>query len=364
MSNKINIVTFHNAYNYGAILQCIGLQDYLVGNKYNVNVLNYDCRAIRDEYLFIKKAHSPKQFIKNFIKLIYTGKNIFRRNRSFKKFINKNLRLTKLMNEQQIKSENFDGQTFIVGSDQVWNTKHTKGLNDIFTLNFSDNIKKISYAASIGKNSLSSDEQQFFKKTLSKFNNISVREETARNNLIDIVDKKIEVVLDPSFLLNKAEWWNKVENKERLIKNKYIFVYMPIGETCKIAEYLQSCTNYEIIYLEEKNIFKNNSRNVSWANPFDFLNLINYSEFVITSSFHATVFSIIFKKQFFVIPPAIVGSRITDLLSKLNLNDRICHDLVEFKENDYNRVIDYTNTFKVLEREITKSKKWLDNSLK
>lgn len=362
----VTISTFQNAYNYGAILQCIGLQNFLLRNKYNVNVLNYDNINISNDYRVFKKvrgSHPALRFIKYFFRGIMNYKNLVLRKESFEKYMSKKLRLTKLMSLNEILQIKFKNDVFITGSDQVWNTKITHGVDPIYTLSFSDDIKKISYAASIGRNNLPKNDLQELSSKLKKFNHISVREETAKKTLTPNLNKNIEVVLDPSFLLSKDEWWETVDRKERLIKEPYIFVYMSYGECNRIVKYLQKLTGYKIVYIDEKNIFKKNAQNVSWANPDDFINLVKYSEYVVTTSFHATVFSIIFRKKFWVIIPELVGSRIIDLLNKFELTNRIANSLDMFAKQKYDADINYDATYKHIDKSIAASKKWLINAI-
>ena len=362
----VTISTFQNAYNYGAILQCMGLQNFLLKNKYNVNVLNYDNLNISNDYRVFKKVrgnHPILRFIKYFTRGIMNYKNLVLRKETFEKYIGKKLHLTKLMSLDEIFQEKFKNDVFITGSDQVWNTKITHGVDPIYTLSFSDDIKKLSYAASIGRNILPKTELQELSSKLQKFDHISVREETAKKILSSNLDKNIEVVLDPSFLLSKDEWWETVDRKERLITEPYIFVYMSFGECNKIVKHLQKLTGYKIVYIDEKNIFKKNAQNVSWANPDDFINLIKYSEYVVTTSFHATVFSIIFRKKFWVILPELVGSRITDLLNKFELTDRIANSLDMFVGKKYDADINYDTAYKCIDDSIAASKKWLINAI-
>ena len=364
--NKIKIVTFQNAYNYGAILQCIGLYNFLKKNKYKVEILNYDNLNISNDYKVFKKVrgnHPVLRFIKYSYRGIVNYKNLTLRKNAFENFLNDNSNLTQKMTKEEIIQERFANQIFIVGSDQVWNSRITHGIDQIYTLDFSDNIKKISYAASIGRDNLSENDIIKLCNKLGKFNHISVRENTAKELLSGYLKNNIDVVLDPSFLLSEQEWLNVANQNERIINEPYIFVYMSLGECSKIENYLQRLTNFKIIYIDEKNIFYRNSENVSWATPFDFINLIKYSEYVITTSFHASVFSIIFKKKFWVVLPKFVGSRITDLLEEFKLGNRIVNSVDMFSRKNYEEDINYEEVFKLVNIKIKKSKEWLKNAI-
>ena len=363
---KIVIVTFQNAYNYGAILQCYALQTILSKNKNNVEVLNYDNETISNVYkTFYKPKGSLKflKYIKSFVTGLMYSKQTIPRNRKFRKFIKNNIFLTKKMNQKEILNLEFKKDTtLVVGSDQVWNTDITNGYDPIYMLDFGGNIKRVSYAASIGKNLIDSKYENKIKKTLNKYFAISVREKTAKNELVKFLDKNIEVTLDPTLLIEKDEWEKNVPKKRKKYEN-YIFVYMPNKECEKIAKHLQDKYNKKIVYIDKKNIFNKNSINISDADPFDFLSYIKHADYVVTTSFHATIFSIIFNKKIWIALPKTVGSRITDLLSELNISNRCVTTYYEFKSKNPDEKIDYDEVNEILKEKRKKSIDWLNKHI-
>ena len=359
----INIVTFQNAYNYGAILQCYALQTILSSKKENdVKVLNYNNILISNVYkTFYKPQGKLKslKYIKSFIKGVMYAKQTVPRNYKFKKFINNNIHLTKSMTREEIIKTNYDNNTtFVVGSDQVWNTDITGGYDPVYMLDFAPNARKISYAASIGKNTLDSQYIEQIKNVLEKYSAISVREKTAKEELEKYTKKEIIVTLDPTLLLEKKEWESSVSQIKLSYKN-YIFVYMPNKECIEIAKNIQEKTNKKILYIDKKILFKHNSINISNADPFDFISYIKNADYVVTTSFHATIFSIIFNKKLWIALPNKVGSRITDLLEKLKMKNRCVNTFKEFATKKFDDEIDYTKVNEILNKERQKSKEWL-----
>lgn len=254
---KIYTTTFQNADNYGAILQCYALNKFL-SKKYDAYVINYDNEIISNPYKIIRTfSKNPIKIIYHFIIDILNIKDSKKRKESFEKFRNK-INFTKsIKNFKELEYNNND--IFITGSDQVWNIKITKKLDDIYFLNIKDcNCKKISYAASCGDLSTVSEYENEleFKNRINKLDAISVREADLANYINENMQVKPKVVLDPVFLLNKEDWF-KFIGKKRLIKDKYIFVYSLANANklfYKSIEKLSKETGFKIVYFN-KNIY-------------------------------------------------------------------------------------------------------------
>lgn len=364
---KIGIITFHSAHNYGAMLQVYALQETLLQFGHQVEIVDYRDKKIMSGYKFFKLDHKNvytlvKSFIASFVFLIPN----YIRSKRFNNFLKEHLNTTrkKYKSEEDLKNNPPEENIYIVGSDQVWNTALTGSLKDVYTLNFGrDNIKRISYAASIGKSQIPDELKNEYKEKLSNIDVISVREEQAKEILKDLIDKNIEVVLDPTLLLERKKWISLID-KENKEKEKYIFIY-GIGERdrlYKIANYISDKTNLKLIHFDKGNKgYKNVLRSAYSDGPIEFLKLIKNAEYVIAQSFHGTVFSIIFRKKFFVIPDKTTSSRVVNLLKKLGLEDRIINNIEDIKE--YNIDIDYENVESKLKFEREKSLEFLKNSI-
>lgn len=365
MDKKSIIITFQNAVNYGAVLQCYALQNTLEKNNINVEVLNYDNKIIGDCYkifYYPKNEKSFKMYLKSFISAMFFFNQLCGRNAKFRKFIKHNIHLTEKYSKKNIKDKDFgENTTLIAGSDQIWNTDLTNGFDDVYYLNFSDNSKKISYAASIGKNELDSKFLNDIKKCLNKFDYISVREETGKLEIDKKLNKNVDVVLDPTLLIDKEEWEKKLEHKK--IDCKYIFVYMPNVDVIKSAKYISEKENLKIVNISKKHYFGRREINKFRSDPIEFLTLLYNAEYIITTSFHATSFSIIFNKKIIVFPPEGLSSRITNLTEKLKLNDIIYNSFSEIKTARYKNSINYTNANKLLLKYREESIKKLLNNI-
>lgn len=365
---KIEIITFQNAHNYGATLQTYALQKFLKENNYNTEDINYKNKVIGDQYQIIKinKSNFLSWGKSVVVSLIQFVPNCIRYNR-FEKFIKNNIKLSKeYKSEKELTNNPPDADVYITGSDQVWNTTITNGLRNAYTLNFGSNvINRISYAASIGNPIIYDYEEKFYKEKISKINHVSVREKIAKDNLEKIGLKDVKVCIDPTLLLDKKIWNNLIENK-KAIKQDYIFAYevKPEQEYYDIVNNFSSENNLGVVHFERKGKKYNKViKNAYTSGPMEFLTLLKNSRYVICTSFHATVFSIIFHKDFYVIPHKETGNRVTNLLELLNVNGRVFYSYDEFKKRNREDKIAWDSVDKKLEELRKDSTEWLINAI-
>lgn len=362
---KIRVVTFHYAHNYGAMLQAYALQKKIerCQKEIEIKFIDYRKKSIVNLYkVFIPlRKNIIKWVVENYNTLKYYDLKKLRYN-VFNDFLNCKLHLTNAVrNINEI--ENAD--VYITGSDQVWNPDIVGEVSDIYTLNFGDDkIKRISYAASIGSSKIEEKYKADYKNKLERLDYISVREEDAKKALEEIIDKPIEVVLDPTLLLTENEWNEKIQDCKRE-KENYILAYVveEDEEYTKIVNYLSEKTGLKVIHFEKRDKYKNVLRSAYTDGPLEFVNLLKNAEYVIATSFHATVFSIIFHKKFFIVPHKKTGSRVTNLLKKLGINNRVVHTLNDFEKIDYNFETDWNLVEEKLEQERRKSIDWLNKAI-
>lgn len=368
-NNRVIITTFNKAHNYGAMLQEYALINLLESKNYNVSVLNYNDKEIAKCYKYYGFGNGTlKQRIKTIIKYtLFFNKNK-NRYHNFEKFESKYINLTKNYNNI-CEMENIETNVLITGSDQVWNYQITNGLSDVYTLNFgNNNIKRISYAASIGVKEIPENLKDSYKSKISKIDKISVREESAKRALSSLLgNRDINVVLDPTLLLRKGAWNYLIANNHKTMpKEKYIFAYVveKNNEYYNIVNYLSKLTDLKVIHFEQRNGKYSNVLESKYSSgPDEFVALVKNAEYVIATSFHATVFSIIFNKKFWVVPHKTTGSRVTDLLKKLDISNRAVNSLEEFEKLNFDEDIDYENVNKILEKEREKSINWLIDAI-
>ena len=364
---KIGIITFSRAHNYGAFLQVFALQNILNEMGYEGLVVDYRNEVIESPFYPIYfKNKNFVQIIKEIIKIPFYYKNKKARYKKFNQVIDS--KLIKTINYTDKNINKVDVDVLITGSDQVWSMDIVGELSDIYTLNFKTDkkIKKISYAASVGNiQNILENKDEYIKK-INNLDKISVREDDACDVLNELLEnRQVERTCDPTLLISKEKWNKQLDNNED-IKEKYILAYVVAGdeEYVKIVNDLSKKTGLKVIHFGLKNPgYDNVLKTAYMEGPFEFINYIKNAEYVVATSFHATVFSIIFNKKFFIVPHRKTGARVNNLLEKLNINGRTFSNLEEFKKIDYNFETDWEDVEKRLNVERNKSINWLKEAI-
>ena len=327
---KIKTITCHNVYNYGASLQAYALMKYLRSLGHDVEIIDYMPKYIRDSLSLwaIGNRWNKNMFVKFAFYCyvvpmrIYNGKG----RRKFDDFTHNYLSLTRRYNSYKELSEcPPEADVYFAGSDQIWNPNINNGLDSAFYLDFVSKLKKrASYAASFSISNIPIQYQDFIKSKLEKFDFISVREKTGLKILHDLgLDRGVQVV-DPVFLLDTKEWEDLVYKPKY---SQYILVYDQENSKAikDIAVFLSRKRNKKIVALKDLYPRFYADYVETCTGPIDFLSLIAYADIVITNSFHCTAFSIIFGKDFYVIPRTHqkVNSRMQDLLDLIGCQNRL-----------------------------------------
>lgn len=357
---KVGIVTMSGNFNYGNRLQNYALQEAIKKHGYDVETI------WNEDFRFLKVLKQKAVRFINYILSIFNIKNrrkIIARYKNFKKFTN-----TKINNSKYTMYVNYVPKKlgnsydyFVVGSDQVWNYT----LNEITAKNFlgfSKKAKNIAYAPSLGISKIEEDWHEFFKKNLDNIKSLSCREEAGAKEIERITGRTCPVVLDPTMLLSANEWDKVVEKPKYIPQKKYILLYF-LGEfTPKYKEQIDKVSkenDFEII-----NILDIHDKSYT-CGPSEFLYLIKNASLVCTDSFHACVFSIIYKTPFLVFERyqkeiSSMNSRIDTLVKKFSLENR------KFNGEITNELLEcnFNVAHEKLELEKQKSYDYLKQSLK
>lgn len=369
---RISIITLHRAQNYGSVLQTFALQYKLNEIGHEVNILDYHPERYTNRgWLKRLKDKSPK--FKNPLILLLAKALIYpsyiRKGKIFDSYVNKylNLHPTKFATNEEAKKITFDADAYCTGSDQVWNSHWNECVEKALFLDFVPKGKLVfSYASSIGLSELPKEEVEITSKLLNKYEYLSVREDSGLSILHDLGREDAVQCLDPTLLLSKEEW-NKYTN-DKFEGKDYILTYN-LHHDPEIDKYANELSRkydlpvWNISYNWHDVIRKGH---LCWCPPVeDFLGLIKHAKFVIADSFHATVFSIIFERQFVTITPEIASSRISSILNLLDLGNR---NLQKFENiGVIEKPINYTNVKKILlnEQNISMNylKKVTDNTI-
>lgn len=350
---KAGILTIHSAYNYGAVLQAYATQQTFKNLGVDCDIIDYNVSFVEKDKKFLLLPTSTRN-IKNNIRNILQPKNFFARKKFFKKFIDDNLSLSsKKFTADNIKDVCYDGYDCLVtGSDQTFNVNLNNCRKDLYSyfLPFEFKGKKYSYASSMGeKMHLITEEQSLWiKENLSDFDALSVREPVAAEFIEDLLGVRPEVIYDPTLVLSKNEW-NNICDEQNIPNEKYILFYTVLSSSW-VVEYVKEIsriTGLKVIAAHPQNSFESRSgfKRMSNIGPAQFIGLIKNAELVLTSSFHGTVFSMIYGKAFysFVLGE---GNRINNLLSSSNLTYRAIKKEerpkeIVFHNEDVNRLDDF-----------------------
>jgi len=390
MKNKekkisVGIITISRTSNYGAELQAYALQKKL-------NELGFDAELI--DYLYFKHSkHKPtklskpdvtfskKQNLKDFITYRFISPLIDNigailhspiklRLKNFKKFHKKGgTRYSKQYKSySELKQANLDYDVYIVGSDQVWNPGTATSLAPYF-LDFAPKNKlRMTYASSFGVSEIPKQYHSLYKTYFDNLQYIGVRENQGVKLVKEISGKKATQVLDPTLLLSKNDWENITSFSTNIPKEQYILIYKlhESNTLIKHALLLKKKLNYKI-YNICKRAFSNTSIdgvvNLLDAGPAEFVALFKNAEFVFTTSFHGTAFSVNFNIPFYAVlkPNKANNSRITDFLGNLNLSDRIIWEGEDNNLNDRNVDFEFANS--KLKNDKISSIQYLENTI-
>ncbi|MBP5489005.1 MAG: polysaccharide pyruvyl transferase family protein [Lachnospiraceae bacterium] len=328
-------ITLDHTINYGSCLQTYALHKAITGIELSSGEqCSYQLIPIRT---FKEIAH--RTYLQPIIAL-------FRRR--FASFENKHLKFADLHSLEELPSLNEKADAFVCGSDVIWNPDFSK--NQLaYYLDFARKYK-FSYAASFGKAEIDEEAINVVRKPISELNEISVREKTGADLIMRFFGKTASVVADPVLLLTRDEWESVLPGSKQ--KKGHIFVYIThLNQTMKeFIVKLKKTTGLKVIYSAygPKQVISQGMLLVQ--TPQKWLQLLHDAEYVVTNSFHATVFSVLFRRKFFTVTKNDkdkgINVRMNDFLTEIGLGDRIFSvipkqlDLSEIAYDDISRKIE------------------------
>lgn len=360
MSRQIKLITFHGSVNYGAVLQSYALFEKISNLGYECEVIDYNRVQHHKNFLHIELNLGIKSVVYQLLN--YPRK--FRLHRKFDKFTSSYMNLSK---------DSFNGtgalfggafdcdDIYLVGSDQVWNTRLTEE-NYHYFLDFVESDYKYSYASSFGINDIDDwPDKATVIELLKKFNRISVREETGRNIIRKHLGIDVDVVCDPTFLLRCEDWSQIAHSPNRSGKYVLLFLLSKNDDLVNLAKKLSDQLSIQVINIAYSVRNISYAKNYNCVSPEEFLGLIQNAEYVLTNSFHGFALSLNFNKQVFVALSNIGrNSRIVDLAERYGVSDRIIDDSF-----DINSIIpiDYDKVNNNIEKDRQKSIRFLEENL-
>lgn len=319
---KVGILTFHRANNLGAVLQAYALQKHIENQGLDCELIDYyPNNAIPGKLASLRElAHKAKYMMRG-----ETGRSELRREKLFSDFRSRYFMLSKAhyYGDQEIEANPPQYDLYISGSDQILNTTLT-GKSRAYYLSFVENGKKVSYASSFGRESISEDEKELIGRELASFDCISARESTGVNIIKEFCGRDAELVLDPVFLLDKLAW-GSIANKNLKKPEKYIFVYsMENSESLEQAvEALKKESDLPVLVVRGGgNPGRISGKEISSCGPLEFLGYIKDAEYVVTNSFHGSAFSIIMGKNFYCVAHSSRNTRLENLLELIGTKNK------------------------------------------
>lgn len=365
---KIALVICYFQHNYGSQLQALatqmicdklGIENETIridGLKPEINKAKYryflsrifDINTIKDKMSTVRKLIAKRTNAEY-------KKNLAKRDALFTQFANERFNLSRLYHSKaELGKQAHEYSAFVVGSDQLWLPSNIAA--DYYTLNFvPDDIKKVAYATSFGVSRLPKRQANAAKGFLSRLDDIYVRETSGQKLIKELTGKDVRIVCDPTLLFS-AEEWNAMAPPERRIKEPYVLCYF-LGNNPqhrKWAKQLSDATGCKIVQLMHLDEYIKSDEGVAdyplyEVDSLEFVGLIREAEYVLTDSFHCTIFSTLFRKQFFAFrrysndSAVSTNSRLYSLLGTLGMRERLLTGKETIKETtslfvDWNQV--------------------------
>jgi hypothetical protein len=357
MINKVAIVSCYYHHNYGSMLQAYATQrllDSLSIPNETIACMPPITYMVQPRWMYYCKKIMAGDWALRWgkLKIAYykkkysdtVGKSLELRDSYFDNFIVAHMRLSACYHTRnELISMAINYSAFLVGSDQLWRMDSIE--HGYYTLEFvPENKVKIAYATSFGMAHIPFFQQKKTRQFLNRFNHIAVREDSAKVLIKCLTGRNVPVVLDPSLLLNEKQW-SEVCLPHRIIHEPYILCYF-LGnnlEHRKFAKRIKQATGLKILSLLHLDTYVKEDEETADIMPFnigpsEFINLVQYADYVCTDSYHGTAFSIIYKKVFFTFPRfqktefQSTNTRLDTLLRQTNLENRLIDPTRDIKQ--------------------------------
>ncbi len=361
-------ITCHNVINHGAMLQEWALMRFLRDSGYDASIINYQPSLAPQ----LKHRRVPEKYDYPVIEWLYillkAQEHIILKKRcqAFALFYDKYIRpftTDRLYTTiDQLRGNPPKADTYVAGSDQIWNTEFSNGNDPAFYLDFGpESTRRLSYAASFATEHICPQSTAFVERELHNFDSISVRESSGIHILNELGFSGVQVC-DPVFLLSKEDFKPMAESV-KLPDKDYIVVcdFEKSADVKAVATRLARAKGYKIASVGPFNL---NYADYDYTlnAPDAFVWLIQNAKCVISNSFHACAFALIFNIDlFFVNRKDGLNLRISDLLSHYGISERIISGTVSDDLLCGN--IDYTILNQMLDHDISFSRAWLLSNL-
>lgn len=380
---KVGLAVCYDTKNFGSQLQVLATIKKVEDLGHETEIIQYKKKLTP---IFVLQT-IPRLFNVSFVKAKLHSKNIRKqiekhqdiaksvsvRNGRFNQFVEKHFtNLSKPYKgwENLVRESAKKYDVFLCGSDQLWLPNNLG--SHFYTLEFApDDKPKIAYATSFGVSQIPERQKKATAKYLNRFQHLSTRELAGQKIIQELTGKKASVVCDPTLLFD-ANSWKRIIPDRRVIDEPYVFCYF-LGtneEHRKAANELKKKTGLKLVTCPYLDNFVERDQQFGDIQMFDmdaadFVNLIRHAEYILTDSFHGSVFSILHHKKFMTFNRFTAGtnsrnSRIDSLCTLLGLSERRFNGNVMDVKND----VDYVGVEERLSKLRVNSIKYLENALK
>ena len=371
---KVALAINYDYHDYGGMLQAYATQRFLEKQGIDSDAINFDnvkgdisrrkWKYFLSNMMDISIVKEKSRLIEKKIRQKTNARlkaQMAERDNAFDKFCTSHFKVSRPFAswEDMAKASQMEYDAVIVGSDQLWLPSNV--MADYYTLNWvPEKVKKIAYATSFGIGNIPQKYKEMYRQYLTRIEYLSARETSGQEIISELTDRSVPLVNDPALLLD-ARGWDEVIKDKPIINDKYIFCYF-MGDNPEQREFVKRLAKekgLKIVALLHLDQFIETDEHYAdytpWdISPADFVNLVKYAEYVCTDSFHGTVFSIIYSRNFFTFKrfnkkaSLSTNTRITSLLTRVGLMYRLVENVEERPDNinDWRKIQECVSDFR------------------
>lgn len=371
---KVALAINYDYHDYGGMLQAFATQRFLEKQGIDSDAINFDnvkgdisrrkWKYFLSNIMDISIVKEKSRLIEKKIRQKTNARlkaQMAERDNAFDKFCTSHFKVSRPFDswDDMAKASQMEYDAVIVGSDQLWLPSNV--MADYYTLNWvPEKVKKIAYATSFGIGNIPQKYKEMYRQYLTRIDYLSARETSGQEIISELTDRSVPLVNDPALLLD-ARGWDEVIKDKPIINDKYIFCYF-MGDNPEQREFVKRLAKekgLKIVALLHLDQFIETDEHYADYNPWDispadFVNLVKYAEYVCTDSFHGTVFSIIYSRNFFTFKrfnkkaSLSTNTRITSLLTRVGLMDRLVVSLDKRPDNinDWRKIQECVSDFR------------------
>ena len=371
---KVALAINYDYHDYGGMLQAFATQRFLEKQGIESDAINFDnvkgdisrrkWKYFLSNIMDISIVKEKSRLIEKKIRQKTNARlkaQMAERDNAFDKFCTSHFKVSRPFDswDDMAKASQKEYDAVIVGSDQLWLPSNV--MADYYTLIWvPGNVKKIAYATSFGIGNIPQKYKEMYRQYLTRIDYLSARETSGQEIISELTDRSVPLVNDPALLLD-ANGWDEVIKDKPIINDKYIFCYF-MGDNPEQRDFVKRLAKekgLKIVALLHLDQFIETDEHYAdytpWnISPADFVNLVKYAEYVCTDSFHGTVFSIIYSRNFFTFKrfnkkaSLSTNTRITSLLTRVGLMYRLVENVEERPDNinDWRKIQECVSDFR------------------